>query len=172
MPELTGPVDEEVDEQNEPGSEPPDAAQDGEGDGAGDGPWVTVATFWQPPAAHIARLRLESDGIACALLDENFVATEWLMANALGGIKLQVPATLAARAAGLLAREPADDAATNSQGQPLFDGQTLCPRCGSADIYPVRVARRWAFLSMLLLGAPLPIPARRTRCAACGFEWR
>ena len=175
-------VTQRVDETGAGDAAPPEEFDDGqnsdggddgaEGFGSGDGPWVTVATFWQAPSAHIARLRLESAGIDCAILDENLVATDWLYANAVGGIKLQVPTTDADRAVELLSGKHGDPGPTNPERQPLFDGQDRCPACGSREVYPVRLSRRLIFLSILLLGAPLPIFTRRTRCATCAFEWR
>jgi hypothetical protein len=73
--------------------EPPIDFYDDDGDGDDDGDhsrWLTVATFWEPTEAHIARLKLESEEIDCMILDENLVATYWFWANAVGGIKLQV----------------------------------------------------------------------------------
>jgi hypothetical protein len=148
-----------------------------------------VATFWKPTDAHLARIHLENEGIDVVILDETLVATDWFMANAIGGIKLQVPEPdsvvarsllttggrgeavggsegQADRRAGRERREPAPD------GEPVSDGQVLCPRCGSDAIYPARLSRRMAFLAILLLGLPLPMLLRRSRCAGCGFEWR
>ena len=51
---------------------------------------VTVASFDEPYEAHIARMRLESEGIKCFLGGENFVATYWLLSRVEGGIKLKV----------------------------------------------------------------------------------
>ena len=148
-----------------------DTDDEGEGGSGGDGgPWMTVATFWDAGAANIARLKLESEDIACYLIDEHIVGTYWLWSNALGGIKLRVPATDAARAAELLDRS-ATAPARAGDDQPLYDGQVKCPRCGSEDIHKTRLDRRLVFLSILLLGAPLPIFRRRTRCEACGFDW-
>ena len=66
--------------------------------------WVTLATFWHPTEAHLARLRLEHAGVACVLLDELTAATN-CFAIAVGGVKLQVPKAQAGRAAALLGRE-------------------------------------------------------------------
>ena len=150
---------------------PPDVVEDDDG-GGDDGPWVTVATFWQPTAAHLARLKLESEGIDCFLSDENIVTTYWLYANAVGGVKLLARGQDAPRAVELLRRgAPAAAAIADADGQPLFDGQDRCSRCGSDDIHTSRLDRRLTLLSILLLGAPLPILRKRTRCAACRFEW-
>lgn len=51
---------------------------------------VTIATFDNMPAAHIAKGRLETEGVACWLKDENLGQTDWLYNIAVGWIKLQV----------------------------------------------------------------------------------
>jgi hypothetical protein len=103
--------------------DPPDNTDDQDGNGGGDhndpSNWITIATFWQPTEAHIARLKLESEEIDCLLIDENLVATDWLYANAVGGIKLRVPEAEAGRAITILARphgnlDPDDPAALNT----------------------------------------------------------
>ena len=65
--------------------------------------WVTLACFMHAAEAHIARLRLESAGVACVLLDEHMGGTQCL-SLAVGGVKLQVPAGEAERALELLRR--------------------------------------------------------------------
>lgn len=73
---------------------------------------VTVATFQDAVAAALARNFLESEGVAACLLDETTVATDWLIAGAIGGIKLQVAPGDVERAETLLAeiQEEADEA--------------------------------------------------------------
>ena len=88
---------------------PYDVEDDGRGGDGDRGPWVTVATFWQPMDAHLARIKVESLDIDCVLLDEFLVATDWLYANAVGGIKLQVPAARADEAREALERPVATD---------------------------------------------------------------
>ena len=65
--------------------------------------WVTLATFMHPAEAHIARLRLESAGVVCVLLDELTAGTHCL-SLAVGGVKLQVPHVDRDRAVTLLRR--------------------------------------------------------------------
>jgi hypothetical protein len=155
------------------GIDPPPVDDAGDGGDGGDGQerWVTVMTFWQPAEAHIARLRLEAEDIPCVIVDENMVAANWLWASALGGIKLQVPLGDAAQARQLLAPHSSSPGHDGS-GEPLFDGQRRCPRCGSVDISSRRFSRKLSFLSVLLLGFPVPFFAnRRKRCGDCRFEW-
>ena len=150
--------------ENAPPQEPPTLDYHGGGGGDGDDTrWAVVATFSHPMEAHLARIRLESEDVDCFLEDEYMIATDWLYSNAIGGVKLLVPEPDLPRARALLRRP----------SQPVvvpIDGST-CPSCGSPDIHPQRFARRWVFLSILLLGAPVPFLSRKYRCAACASEF-
>lgn len=53
-------------------------------------PMVTIRSFGDVMQAWLAKSNLESAGIECLLVDDNMVRLEWGMANALGGVKLQV----------------------------------------------------------------------------------
>jgi hypothetical protein len=161
--------------QTESWDDPPDLPpEDFDDDGDGEPiRWETVATFWKSVDAHMARLKLESEDIDCMIIDENLVATDWLWANAVGGIKLQVPAPDVWRARALLERPAAGGAESNAAGgEPLYDGLERCPQCGSEEIAEQRFSRRLAFLTILLLGAPLPFLKVSQRCMGCGFEWK
>jgi hypothetical protein len=70
---------------------------------------VTVATFNDPIEAAMARNYLEAAGISAMLLDETTVATNWGIANAVGGIKLQVSLGNLAQAEVLLDQVPDDE---------------------------------------------------------------
>ena len=165
---------------------PPDA--DGGDDGGGDdADWVTVRTFWDPLRAHMAQIRLDDAEIESVLLDENLVAMDWLMANAVGGIKLQVRAPDAQRADAILAEESGSRVplAVDNQAaaQASTEAITVCPRCGSDEIYCDNAWRRP--LMILLLGAivaslgvlllfmlPWLLRAPVTwHCHRCGHEW-
>ena len=50
----------------------------------------TIASFNRPMDAHLLRARLEGSGIAAYLRDENMITLDWLSANAVGGIKVDV----------------------------------------------------------------------------------
>jgi hypothetical protein len=63
---------------------------------------ITVATFDNQADAHIAKGRLEAEGLSPVLGDNHLVQTDWLYSAALGGIKLQVPSGEAERARQLL----------------------------------------------------------------------
>jgi hypothetical protein len=139
--------------------------------------WVTAATFWTPPAAQLARIKLESEDIDCQIANENIVAADFLLAAAVGGIRILVPAQQVERARTLLAAVPPSMVTV----QPAEFG--ACPECGSANIdRPIFQAKTfWAgIVALMLLGslvlAPLALAGfayyvimwRPWRCRDCG----
>ncbi len=50
----------------------------------------TIASYNNPMDAHLLRARLEGSGIAAYLRDENMITLDWLAANAVGGIRIDV----------------------------------------------------------------------------------
>src|SRR3569833_2185640 len=69
---------------------------------------VTVATFDNMHAAHIAKGRLEIEGIPCWLKDEHLGQTDWLNNIAVGWIKMQVDAAHGMRARVILDTDYSD----------------------------------------------------------------
>jgi len=63
---------------------------------------VTVATFDMPHKAELAKIALEEAGIRAEVNDREIVAMDWLLLNAVGGIKVQVAEEDAERALALL----------------------------------------------------------------------
>ena len=51
---------------------------------------VTIATFRFVAEADLVRAAIEQAGIEVFMVDDNLVAMDWLLANAIGDIKLQV----------------------------------------------------------------------------------
>ena len=51
---------------------------------------TTIATFNKPEDAHLLRMRIEAGGIPAFIQDENLVQVDWLLANAIGGVRVQV----------------------------------------------------------------------------------
>ena len=59
---------------------------------------VTIATSFDLVEAEMLRNQLEAQGFEVYLADENIIGVMNLLANAVGGIKIKVPATEAAEA--------------------------------------------------------------------------
>ena len=51
---------------------------------------VTVATFDEGPRARLAQNVLREAGIDAVVTDESLIGMDWLMSNAVGGVKVQV----------------------------------------------------------------------------------
>lgn len=63
---------------------------------------VTIATFDQPAQARLAKNALDAAGVQATVTDESLVAMDWLLSNAIGGIKVQVWDEDAERAVAVL----------------------------------------------------------------------
>ncbi len=64
--------------------------------------FVTVATYDETFRADVARSAIEDAGIVVRITDREIVAMEWVLATAVGGIKVQVPEADAVRARQVL----------------------------------------------------------------------
>ncbi len=132
--------------------------------------WVTVASYSQPIQAHLARTKLESEGIPCIVGDEHLVRVDWLLSNAVGGVKLKVPSWEEARAREALRPRP-HLVVVAEDGEPA-DGEMICPRCRSYDVYHEIYSQRMAGIFILLFGFLIPWRNRRWTCKQCDYEWK
>ncbi len=101
--------------------------------------WSVVARFTSVGEAESARSALDAAGIDARVGDENMVAVDWLMSQAVGGVKVLVPDEKLAEAAEVLgdaAREATSDeheevraeARPTSLREPIEDGVQRIPR--------------------------------------------
>ena len=60
--------------------------------------FVTVASTWHPVRAWLIRNLLCDEGLDAIVADEFVVTMDWLKANAIGGVKIQLPRDQAGRA--------------------------------------------------------------------------
>ena len=67
------------------------------------GEFVTIARLLVPTQAHILRARLEAEGVPVLMADGNFVQTNDLLSIAVGGIRVQVPASFVPQALEIMA---------------------------------------------------------------------
>ena|SRR5947209_7117107 len=63
---------------------------------------ITIARCSLAAQAHAMRVQLEAAGIPVFLGDELTIAMDWLLSNAIGGVKVQVPERYAERATQVL----------------------------------------------------------------------
>jgi hypothetical protein len=124
---------------------------------------VTVRAFTAVIDAQVACAVLQSAGLDASLRDEHVVSMQWLFSNAVGGVKLQVPADQVDIARAMLDAPASID--HTSGGTAAHDA---CPHCGGSRAESVLWGRQPAVVTWLLMGVPL-FPIRRLRrCASCG----
>jgi len=134
--------------------------------------WVEIASFSQPVEAHLARTKLESEGITCVVRDEYLIRVNWLLSNAVGGVKLMVPTWEAERAREILRPKPRLVEVADIEGSHGPDGELICPHCRSFDVYYHRFNRRVAGLAWLFFGFIVPWRSDKWVCMQCGYEWK
>ncbi len=122
---------------------------------------VTVGSYSFPHEAHLARAKLEAEGIPAFVADEHTINMQWLYSQALGGVKVQVPEQFAEQARELLEEDLAQ--------QPVEHELTTCPECGVAEFEYLVHGKRVAYLLFWILGFPLWRVRRERKCRACGF---
>jgi hypothetical protein len=123
---------------------------------------VTVASYLDAMSAHIARGRLQSEGIPAFLHSVYHAELYWVITPALGGVQLQVPPSEAERARAVLA---AMEQAARDLPEPS------CPLCQSADTRERRLSWSIALLAVHAFFIPLPFSRGRRRCGECGAAW-
>jgi Putative prokaryotic signal transducing protein len=128
---------------------------------------VILRHFRDLPEALLAKGGLESAGIECFFDDDNIVRLDWLISNAVGGIKLLV--------------RPDDFAAANDILEngipPAFDvpgvgeyEQPRCPKCNSLDLTFV-VQNKFAASGVIAYGLSYLIDKDFWKCNLCGHAW-
>jgi hypothetical protein len=112
---------------------------------------ITLQQFRDIPEALLAKGKLESAG--------NLVRMDWLLSNAIGGIRLQVYEQDATSARALLDEPIPPEFLEEEVGEAY--AQPRCPRCYSLDISFEKLDRFWTFGLWLLLSFPIPIRHNR-----------
>ena len=121
---------------------------------------ITVANCSKAEEAHLIRIRLEAGGVEAFVQDEFIVQMDWLYANAVGGIKVQINEADEERAKEILGEEPYDTEKRH------------CPHCGSDRVQLASFTRKAALLSVVLLGIPLLFRRSTFNCLDCKSHWK
>ena len=133
--------------------------------------FVTIATYDSYIDANFDKHKLEERGILCYLADENAVVNQWVLSNAIGGIKLRVPGNNAQNALTVLEEKMASIPADFliEPNEPTRD----CPKCSSNNTTTEKYSKTIAGFSWLLLGFPVPARLHNShRCFYCGHVWK
>jgi ribosomal protein S27AE len=126
----------------------------------------TVATFREAYQAHLAKGRLEAEGISAIVLDEYTVGINWMYSQAIGGVKLEVQDLDYDRALKILKEDYGQDL----MAQQDDISKDVCPRCGSPSI-SVRPYSVWWLIPSLLFLVPIFFRRKKWKCSNCGAVW-
>lgn len=131
---------------------------------------VTLWRYRDLTEALIAKSKLESDAVWCALADTEVVRLSWYRSDFFGGVRLQVADDDVEHALALLSEEiPA--AFTPEETGEAYE-QPLCPQCSSRDVSFEELYRGFALAFLYLTSLPIWIPKRLWHCDKCGYEWK
>jgi ribosomal protein L40E len=89
--------------------------------------FTTVAKFQSLPEAEACKLRLEAEGFVVLLTDAETIRTDWLLSNAIGSVKVQVPTADAEKVMQLL-----EQIGQRHMEESKQNGQDFCLACGAA----------------------------------------
>jgi putative signal transducing protein len=109
--------------------------------------FTTVAHYTDPIEAHLARGRLQSEGIDAHLGDEHLAMANWEWRLAVGGVKLRVAERDAERARAVLRAMDAGEYALDSDGD-----EARALQAPDRESWSSRLA--WA--ALMLFAIPLP----------------
>ena len=127
---------------------------------------VIIGTYPEATAAHLARARLDAQGIESWLVDENVASVYPFYSLAIGGVKLAVREVDAAAAASAI--QALDATELHRYQQSLYQ----CPMCGSKKVGENYMRFAWLLLlTLLTFGLYLTLFYRRHRCLDCGSVW-
>lgn len=116
-----------------------------------------ITTYSHPQEAHLALSRLEGNGVAGRVWDDEIVGLIWMYSAAVGGVKLVVATEDVERAREIL------------ELPPVAPGMFSCPRCKSDH---VKIRELNLFTAICLgLGFILPLKSKTVDCLECNHAF-
>ena len=114
-----------------------------------------IARYTHLLEAQLDQLKLASHGVQSFIADENIVSMQWLYADAIGGIRLQVFDLDIEEAIEIFKLPDVDTS-----------GAASCHKCKSTDTFRMKMSF-WSF-PLYLIGVFFPIPSHKIICMSCG----
>jgi hypothetical protein len=132
---------------------------------------ITFEHYYDPMLAHIIRTKLEDNGIPCFIADENTIAVNPILNNAIGGIKLKIFERDLEKCREILTQS----GDMHEQDHFEIDEEThtavVCPYCASTNVrYGSATEKKahWLVVIISVLLTVLPFYARKSwHCFNC-----
>ena len=106
---------------------------------------------------------LESIGIPSFIADEHTINMQWLYSDAMGGVRLLVPAEHLEEAHRIISEDFSSSVDFECESKP-----ECCQNCGSENIQCFTKGKKSAFIVFMLLGFPLFFYEHGIKCNECG----
>ena len=132
---------------------------------------VTVAAYTDAIEAHIAKGRIEADGIPAYIAHEHHIWANWFISNALGGVKVQVLPQFEVDAKSILKAIKTSTYEQLLEDQEGLFEKEVCPECKSEAIVEVRWSQKLALLAAGLFLVPIPYFRGSEKYLVCGNSW-
>lgn len=143
---------------------------------------IVVSTHTVAIDAHIVRGRLAAEGIPAYIEDDQYITMDWMMSNALGGVKVSVPESFVKKARVVLENNEDmqydiselteadfDDA---PEAQYIPEVPLHCPACDSVNVSRLDWFRKLSLPILFLFHSPLAFTKRHYSCDDCGHVFR
>jgi hypothetical protein len=127
---------------------------------------VVVRSYLTLFEADVAWSAIDAADIHAALADDNLIRLNFLLSNAIGGVKLVVPSPLVDEVRAIL-DERARPVAGDEAEFPHLPDEEKCKSCGG-DAFEFHERMLMPVATWLLLGFPLGRIKRIRQCRRCG----
>ena len=127
--------------------------------------WIEVYSNFQSFNAEIIAAKLSSEGIPTRITDQNIVASNPMLANAVGGVKVKVQSRFVAKAREIVLESEQEFHVHEDPDEEL---QERCPHCSSTLINRLPPPSWfWLLVTIVTLGAPLWLRKNKWYCFTC-----
>jgi hypothetical protein len=134
----------------------------------------TVETFTDPIEAHIAKGRLDNEGIPAFIAHENHIWANWMLSHALGGVKVQVSEGNYEVAKAIIYKHINGNFEEDLSEE--FDSfeKITCPKCGATNIRSnaTLFSKIMLILTFGLFGIIYKTSNINHHCESCNFKWQ
>ena len=126
--------------------------------------------------ADLIKGKLESEGIQCYIPDEHTFTANPLHAGAIGNLRIDVNVKDYDNATKILNDYNIKDSVKNESNDNIHengikDGTIKCPNCFSNNVIRERYSKKYAYLTILLLGFPVLFRTKKCKCYDCNELW-
>lgn len=123
---------------------------------------ITLISYTTAADAHIAKTKLEDNGIPAFVFDDNIVGANPFYTTAVGGVKVKIPESYSEDALKVLKL-------ISDNGKEKID---KCPECNSINITVTKTNRFLALLMAVVFMNQSILNKKKLTCFDCNYKWK